>query len=405
MAQATIRGQPLQNPVSTAYAAQVQSQHFQSDGAQILVARKLDDLCVALALQPKPGKAGVLGWLFGARDTSGQIRGQYIWGSVGRGKTMLMDLFFDLAPLSSKRRVHFNAFMSDVHARIHAWRQEKRRGQTTGIYRGDDPIVPVAEALAADAILLCFDEFSVTDIADAMILGRLFQALWAQGVVIVATSNVAPNDLYRDGLNRALFLPFIALIGDHMDVLRLDAARDFRLEKLSSAPVYFVPADAAAHAALDAAFAALAAGTIPAPMRLPLLGREIFVPAAAASVARFNFADLCEKPMGSADYLALAQRFHTIILDEIPVIPADARNVAKRFILLIDTLYDARVKLLASAAAEPESLYRAAQGREAFEFARTVSRLVEMRSQDYLQLAHGRSDSRGSGNTSGLAET
>lgn len=395
----------MQNPVSAAYAAQVQNQNFQADSAQILVARKLDDLCEALAAQPKPGKAGMLGWLFGARDTSGQIRSLYIWGAVGRGKTMLMDMFFDLAPLNSKRRVHFNAFMSDVHARIHAWRQEKRRGQTTGIYRGDDPLAPVAEALAADAALLCFDEFSVTDIADAMILGRLFQALWAQGVVIVATSNVAPGDLYRDGLNRALFLPFITLIGEHMNVLRLDAAKDFRLEKLSSAPVYFVPADAAAHAALDEAFAALAGGASPQPMRLPLLGREIFVPIAAPGIARFNFADLCEQPLGAADYLALAQRFHTLIIDGIPIIPADARNVAKRFILLIDTLYDGRVKLLASAAAAPENLYRAAQGREAFEYARTVSRLVEMRSQDYLQLAHGRSDSRGSGNSSGLAET
>ena len=395
----------MQNPVSAAYAAQVQNQNFQADSAQILVARKLDDLCEALAAQPKPGKAGMLGWLFGARDTSGQIRSLYIWGAVGRGKTMLMDMFFDLAPLNSKRRVHFNAFMSDVHARIHAWRQEKRRGQTTGIYRGDDPLAPVAEALAADAALLCFDEFSVTDIADAMILGRLFQALWAQGVVIVATSNVAPGDLYRDGLNRALFLPFITLIGEHMNVLRLDAAKDFRLEKLSSAPVYFVPADAAAHAALDEAFAALAGGASPRPMRLPLLGREIFVPIAAPGIARFNFADLCEQPLGAADYLALAQRFHTLIIDGIPIIPADARNVAKRFILLIDTLYDGRVKLLASAAAAPENLYRAAQGREAFEYARTVSRLVEMRSQDYLQLAHGRSDSRGSGNSSGLAET
>ena len=395
----------MQNPVSAAYAAQVQNQNFQADSAQILVARKLDDLCEALAAQPKPGKAGMLGWLFGARDTSGQIRSLYIWGAVGRGKTMLMDMFFDLVPLNSKRRVHFNAFMSDVHARIHAWRQEKRRGQTTGIYRGDDPLAPVAEALAADAALLCFDEFSVTDIADAMILGRLFQALWAQGVVIVATSNVAPGDLYRDGLNRALFLPFITLIGEHMNVLRLDAAKDFRLEKLSSAPVYFVPADAAAHAALDEAFAALAGGASPRPMRLPLLGREIFVPIAATGIARFNFADLCEQPLGAADYLALAQRFHTLIIDGIPIIPADARNVAKRFILLIDTLYDGRVKLLASAAAAPENLYRAAQGREAFEYARTVSRLVEMRSQDYLQLAHGRSDSRGSGNSSGLAET
>ena len=394
----------MSHPVAAAWSAKVRDRHFQSDAAQLAVAARLDLLCEALALQSSAAKTGMLGWLFGGRDDN-PPRGLYIWGAVGRGKTMLMDLFFDLAPAERKRRVHFNAFMVDVHARIHAWRQAKKHGDRGGTFKGDDPVAPVAEALAAQASLLCFDEFSVTDIADAMILGRLFQALWAQGVVIVATSNVAPADLYQDGLNRALFLPFIALIGQNMDIAHLDAAKDFRLEKLSSAPVYLVPADTLATQALDRAFASLSGGVPPGPLRLPLLGREIVVPQAAANVARFSFADLCEQPMGAADYLALAQRFHTLIIDAIPVIPADARNVAKRFILLIDTLYDRHVKLLASAAAEPSGLYQAADGREAFEFARTVSRLIEMRSRDYLELAHGRGDSRGSGDSSGLVET
>ena len=395
----------MAGPVLKAYLDKVSGLHLQRDPAQVAACVKLDALCEALVARQQASKSGVLGWLFSARDTAKPARGLYIHGSVGRGKTMLMDLFFVQVPGARKRRVHFHAFMADVHARIHAWRQAKKRGETGGVYRGDDPVAPVAEALADEAGLLCFDEFSVTDIADAMLLGRLFQALFARNVVIVATSNVAPADLYREGLNRALFLPFIALIGEKMEVLRLDAARDFRLERLANQPVWLVPADSFAREKLDHAFAGLAGGEKPKPMALPLLGREIQVPLAASSVARFSFADLCEKPLGSGDFLALARRFHTILIDDIPVIAPDARNAAKRFINLIDTLYDAQVKLLASAAAEPADLYQAEQGRESFEFARTVSRLVEMRSEEYLALPHGSSDSFGSGDTSGLVET
>ena len=245
----------------------------------------------------------------------------------------------------------------------------------------------------------------MTDIADAMLLGRLFEALFAHRVVVVATSNVAPADLYREGLNRALFLPFIALIEASMDVVRLDAARDFRLERLSAARCWIVPADAAAKAELDRSFAALSAGETAHALSLPLLGRTIEVPAAAANVARFHFAELCERPLGGIDYLTLARRFHTILIDGIPIIPGEARNVAKRFISLIDTLYDAHVKLIASAAAEPAQIYHAETGHESFEFARTVSRLMEMRSRDYLALPHGSSDSLASGDTSGLVDT
>ena len=389
-------------PVLQAYLIKVAENHFQRDAAQVAAAVRLDKLCEALAARGQASKSSVLGWFFQQREVP---KGIYIHGSVGRGKTMLMDLFFDHVPGHKKRRVHFHAFMADVHARVHAWRQARKRGENTGPYKGDDPIAPVAEALAAQANLLCFDEFSVTDIADAMLLGRLFQALFARGVVIVATSNVAPDDLYRDGLNRALFLPFIALIDEKMDVLRLDAARDFRLEKLSGTRVWHVPADAAARHELDRAFALLAGGEKPKPMQLPLLGRAVHVPLAAGNVARFSFADLCEQPLGASDYLALAQQFHSILVDDIPVIAPDARNVAKRFINLVDTLYDAHVKLIASAASEPAGLYQAPDGYENFEFSRTVSRLIEMRGEEYLALPHGRSDSQASGDTSGLVDT
>ena len=262
-------------------------------------------------------KSSPLGWLFGRR-TAGPPRGLYLFGAVGGGKTMLMDLFFEAAPARRKRRVHFHAFMADVHARIHDWRQKLKQG----LVKGDDPIAPIAAALAAEAWLLCFDEFSVSDIADAMILGRLFQAMFAAGVVVVATSNVAPERLYEGGLNRALFLPFIGLLGQRMDVVELASRTDFRLEKLAGAPVYHVPADAQARAALGHAFKALTGVARGAPLVLPVLGRELVVPEAAANVARFSFAELCERPLAAVDYLVIAERFHTLLIDAIPVLRA-----------------------------------------------------------------------------------
>jgi cell division protein ZapE len=250
---------------------------------------------------------------------------------------------------------------------------------------------------------LCFDEFHVTDIADAMILGRLFKRMFELGVVLVATSNVRPDELYKDGLNRALFLPFIAMIEEHMEVLRLDARTDFRLEKLAGHPVWHAPADRSADAALDDAWRRLTGGDPGTPHDLTVKGRIVRVPRAAMGVARFSFPELCEQPLAASDYLRIAHEFHSIVLDRIPVMDFSKRNEAKRFIILIDTLYDHAVKLVASAAAEPGGLYLADHGHEAQEFKRTASRLIEMRSESYLALPHGRDASTTS--REGIVET
>ena len=385
-------------PVQQRYEALVASGAIERDPAQVAVVQALDGLVQALQRRQRASKGSALGWLFGRKESGSPPKGLYLWGSVGRGKTMLMDLFHDAAP-GAKRRVHFHGFLADAHERIHAYRQALKRGEV----KGDDPIGPVAEALAAEARLLCFDEFTVTDIADAMILGRLFKALFARGVTVVATSNVEPDRLYEGGLNRALFLPFIAELQERVAVMRLDSRTDFRLEKLGGAPVYHIPADAAAAAALDAAFRSLTGKARGAPTTVRVQGRDVPVPEEAMGVARFGFRDLCAQPLGASDYMALARRFHTLIVSEIPVMGEAQRNEAKRFITLIDTLYDAQVKLVASAAAEAQDLYTAREGREAFEFDRTVSRLIEMRSSEYLALPHGKAEPTGA--STGLVET
>jgi len=298
---------------------------------------------------------------------------------------MLMDLFFETSAVVRKRRVHFHEFMADVHERVHGYRQEIKNGETNEL----DPIQRTAAAIAEESWLLCFDEFHVTDIADAMILGRLFTRLFELGVVMVATSNLAPGDLYMDGLNRALFLPFIALLERHCEVVRLEARTDFRLEKLTGVPTWYVPDDAKADAALDEAWRRLAGGHAGAPHELMVKGHAVRIPKTAMRVARFSFSDLCEQPLAAIDYLRIAHEFHTVILDHIPVMDYARRNEAKRFIILIDTLYDNSVKLLASAQAQPDELYTATEGYEANEFKRTASRLIEMRSQAYLGLPHG----------------
>lgn len=383
--------------ITARYDALVSSGAIERDPAQVKLLRQLEALAESLGNYRLARKPSALGWLFSKKNPA-PPKGLYVWGSVGRGKTMLMDLFFEALPVRRKRRVHFHAFMADVHERIHDFRQKLK----TGAVKGDDPIAPVAEALAQEAWVLCFDEFTVTDIADAMILGRLFTALFAHGVVVVATSNVEPQHLYEGGLNRALFLPFIALLQERMNVVKLESRTDFRLEKLAGSPVFYTPADENSHAALTRAFKSLTGHEHGKPMTLTVKGHPVEVPQAASGVARFSFDDLCSKPLGAADYLAIADEFETVILENIPKMTFERRNEAKRFIMLVDALYDTKVKLLASAEAEAPELYHADSGREAFEFDRTVSRLIEMRSEEYLSLPHGREQS---GSSEGLVET
>ena len=385
---------------ATRYAALVSSRKIEADPAQAELVRRLVALEVALAQHRLSRKSSSLGWLFSRRQTPGPVKGLYVWGDVGRGKTMLMDLFFATSEVRRKRRAHFHEFMAEVHDRVREVRHQLKLGQLTN----GDPIRHVADEIAEGTWLLCFDEFHVTDIADAMILGRLFTRLFEQGVVLVATSNVAPEDLYYEGLNRALFLPFIRLLLQNVDVVRLSARTDYRMEKLGGVATWYVPADEDAEVALDIAWQKITGTLEGEPVDIQLAGRVLRVPEAAMGVARFSFGQLCEQPLGANDYLRLAHEFHTLIIDRIPVMDFPQRNAAKRFIILIDTLYDHGVKLIASAAAEPDGLYLATDGYEAHEFRRTVSRLIEMRSVDYLARPHG---ARGgdSGDTGGIVET
>jgi len=359
----------------------VQGGAVERDPAQERIVAALDRLIDEISAKRLAHKSSALGWLFAAkRQPREPVKGLYIHGGVGRGKTMLMDMFFELLPVRRKRRAHFNDFMADVQDRI----QKHRQARKEGTVKEDDPIPPVARALADEAWVLCFDEFSVTDIADAMILSRLFSALFASGVVLVATSNVAPENLYRDGLNRQLFLPFISLLDRNTHVMALDAEKDYRQEKLNRQPVYVTPDGAAADRALDEAWRVMTHGQPAGEVTLTLKGRQLVVPRAVGDAARFSFADLCEKPLGARDYLAIAGRFSTVFIDHVPVLGEGKRNEAKRFTLLIDTLYDRRMRLVMSAAAPPERLYTAKRGTEVFEFERTASRLIEMQSRDWL---------------------
>ena len=389
--------------VRASYEALVAAGTIERDPAQLAAVEHLDALATSLSRRNGNGngrarKPRFFGKLFGEAPEEPAPRGLYLWGEVGRGKTMLMDLFFEALPATAKRRAHFHAYMADVHERIHAWRQKLKAGQVSG----DDPIKPVAAALAEEASVLCFDEFAVTDIADAMILGRLFTALFGHGVVVVATSNVPPEGLYRDGLNRSLFLPFIRLLSERTEVLRLDSRTDFRLEKIGDSPVYFSPLGAAADADMDDLFRRLTGGARPKPATLTVYGHPVEVPAQASGTARFNFADLCSRALAASDYLAVARAYHTVFVDHIPRLGFERRNEARRFILLIDVLYGGRVGLVAPAEAGPDDLSGGGTGAETFEFARTASRLHEMNSRDYWARARAEEVS---GSTAGLVET
>jgi len=389
------------------YVARMAAGDISPDPGQAKVVFALAQLEQRLAVRRLARKTSALGWLFAKRDDAiPRVRGLYIHGAVGRGKTMLVDLFYEsVAVRKRKRRAHFHEFMADVHARIFQVRADIKAGRI----KDTDPIALVAAALYEEAWLLCFDEFHVTDIADAMILGRLFEKLFAFGVVIVATSNVAPEDLYKGGLNRALFLPFIGMIQQHMDVVRIESPTDYRMEKLGGVKIWYVPGADQTQAEIDRevekVWRRIAGADGGAPAKLNSGGRVIPVPRTGSGAARFSFAELCGQPLGASDYLRLARAYHTLVIDHIPQLDQDRRNEAKRFITLIDELYEKGVKLVASAAAEPEELYLGTEGAEAFEWARTVSRLHEMRSGDYIARPHGRGDSEASGDTTGLVET
>ena len=374
------------------YRARLKAGDIRRDPAQELAAEKLESLHHALTgYEPASGRVG---WKerFGlSRRREEPPNGLYIYGGVGRGKSMLMDIFFRSAPVERKRRVHFHAFMQEIHAALN----EVRRSEAEKVVRGrpresdrssDDLVQGVARRMAKDAWLLCFDELQVLDIADAMILGRLFEGFFEAGVVVVATSNRPPRDLYKDGLQRELFLPFIDLLEKQLDVLELDSGVDYRLETMQSMKLFMTPLGADTEARLRSYFARLTHGADVRPETLEVNGRTLEIPMASDGIAFTSFQELCEQPRGSADYLAIASKYDVLFLSRVPEMKPEKRNEAKRFVTLIDALYEHRVKLICSAERQPEDLYPSGQG--AFEFERTVSRLHEMQSEAYVGTQH-----------------
>ena len=363
------------------YRKLVESGSLKPDPAQELLAEKLQSLHRGLnGYTPSTGQAGWRDRFGLTRRRANPLQGLYIYGGVGGGKSMLMDLFFESAPIKLKRRTHFHEFLQDVHQRFNTLRKSKYADL-------GDPIPVVAEDLANEFWLLCFDELQVYNIVDAMILGRLFEGLFAQGVVVVATSNRPPQDLYKNGLQREKFLPFIDLICDRLDVLQMASTNDYRLERMLGMRVYHHPIDPDGRRSLDQYFGELADGREPEIDKIEVKGRVIQIPA-VAGIARKSFSELCAQPLGAADYLAIAERYHTLILDEIPRMGKEMQSQARRFVTLIDALYEAKVNLICTADAVPKELYITGEG--AFEFERLVSRLMEMQSADYLALPHGK---------------
>ncbi|THD85469.1 cell division protein ZapE [Aliigemmobacter aestuarii] len=369
----------MQKTLTQIYEDRVADGTLRADPAQHAVLPLLEDL--RAWLQANAGrKVGLFAGLFARPVTP--PRGLYLWGGVGRGKSMLMDLFIEQVDIAQKRRVHFHAFMQEIHRGLHEARK-------TGV---EDALAPVADRVARDLRLLAFDEMQITDITDAMIVGRLFERLIAAGVVIVTTSNRPPEDLYKNGLNRGLFLPFIALLHDRMHVVELESPNDYRQHRLEGAQVYFHPAGKAGPQ-INAIWSDLTGGATGAPLRLPVNGREVELPRFANGVGRATFWDLCARPLGPADFLAIAAAVRVLIVEDIPQLSASNYNEAKRFVTLIDALYEARVRLIASAADVPERLY--IEGEGTFEFERTASRLREMQSADWAAQAMDRAGDGG----------
>jgi cell division protein ZapE len=363
-----------------AYRAMLAAGELATDSSQAVAAERLQALWTQLiGYDPKAVSApSLLSRMLGRKPQPSPPRGLYMVGEVGRGKSMLMDLFFECAQVARKQRIHFHRFMQDIHTRVHVWRKANADAA--------DPIPPLADTIAAEAALLCFDEFQVNDIANALILGRLFKALFDRGVVVVATSNVAPDDLFKGQPGRDAFLPFIALIKERMEVLSLASGRDFRRERMLGLRTWHVPADRFADRALDRAFEDLTGGAEAGPVTLTVMGRALVVPLAAEGVARFDFDALCNTALGAGDYLAIARTFHTLVLDGIPRLSPENFDRARRFIVLVDNLYEQRAKLVASADAMPDQLYQ--RGENAKMFERTASRLDEMQSADWMEQAH-----------------
>ncbi|GAB4573978.1 MAG: cell division protein ZapE [Rhodothalassiaceae bacterium] len=362
------------------YRALLARGELKDDEAQARIALMLDNLAHALGEAERPGLISRLRSALGMGMPA--PRGLYIHGGVGRGKSMLMDLFFDTVPIARKRRVHFHEFMLEVHATLARLRSDRSV---------IDPLPRIAHEIGSRVRLLCFDEFHVTDVADAMILGRLFDALIKAGMTVVATSNRAPDDLYQNGLNRQLFLPFIARLKSSLDIAPLDGPTDYRMMRMKGMRTWLTPVDAASTAELRRIFLRLTDRDVEDPAETPsatldLDGRTLFVPKAMKGVAVFSFKRLCAGPVGAADYLAIAHRYHSVILVAVPKMGPERRNEAKRFVTLVDIFYENGVKLIASAEAEPEALYPDGDG--SFEFARTVSRLNEMQSEAYHARGH-----------------